>query len=229
MKKILVVAAHPDDEVLGCGGTMAKLSSEGHTVHVIIGAEGLTSRQTSRDKAALENEFDELYEAAKKANSILGVKSLEFLGFPDNRMDSLELLDIVKKIEEKLANFPADEVYTHFPSDLNIDHRMLSEAVLTATRPLPGQHVKKVFFFEVPSSTDWKFGFSHGYFSPNRFVNIEKFLTTKIKALNEYVGEMRVYPHSRSLENLENLAKFRGATVGYHAAEAFILARELVD
>lgn len=230
MKKILIVAAHPDDEVLGCGGTIAKLAKNGNEVHVILAAEGLTSRQTTREQSSLKNEFDQLYKKAKDANDALGVTSLEFLGFPDNRMDSVDLLDIVKKIETKLEFFPADEIYTHFPSDLNIDHRLLSEAVLTATRPMPGQFVKKVFFFEVPSSTDWKFGGNdQSFFTPNVFVNIELFLAQKIKALAYYQSEMRPFPHARSLENLENLAKVRGAHVGYRAAEAFILARELVD
>ena len=230
MKKILVVAAHPDDEVLGCGGTIAKLAKVGHEVHVILAAEGLTSRQIERNQVELKKEFDELYKKAKDANDILGVKSLEFLGFPDNRMDSVDLLDIVKKIEAKLENFSAEIVYTHFPSDLNVDHRLLSEAVLTATRPMPGQGVKKVFFFEVASSTDWKFGGGEqAFFSPNVFVNIESTLTLKIKALSQYQSEMRPFPHARSLENLENLAKVRGAHVGYRAAEAFILARELID
>lgn len=228
MKRILVVAAHPDDEVLGCGGTIAKLAKEGHDVHVILAAEGLTSRQVARDHVGVKNELDELYVKAKEANDTLGVKSLEFLGFPDNRMDSIDLLDIVKKIESKLESFAADEIYTHYPSDLNVDHRLLSEAVLTASRPLPGQVVKKVFFFEVPSSTDWKFG-EQSFFTPNVFVNIELFLSVKMKSLMHYQSEMRPFPHARSLENLENLAKVRGAHVGYKAAEAFILARELVD
>lgn len=230
MKKILVVAAHPDDEVLGCGATIAKLAQSGCEVHVILAAEGLTSRQQSRDQAQLKNEFDELYAKAKKANDVLGVKSLEFLGFPDNRMDSVDLLDITKKIEAKLETFAAQEIYTHFPCDLNIDHRLLSEAVLTATRPMPGQVVKKVYFFEVPSSTDWKFGGAEQtFFSPNVFVNIETTLPLKLKALSHYDSEMRPFPHARSLENLENLAKVRGAHVGYKAAEAFVLARALVD
>lgn len=230
MKKILIVAAHPDDEVLGCGATAAKLSSEGCEVHVILAAEGLTSRQDVRDSVSLQKELQELISTATNANQALGIKSVEFLGFPDNRMDSLDMLDIVKKIESKLETFQADEVFTHFPSDLNIDHRLLSEAVLTATRPLPGQKVKKVFFFEVPSSTDWNFnGATHSYFSPNVFVNVEGFLSKKIQALSFYKSEMRPFPHARSIENVENLAKYRGAHVGYRAAEAFMLARELVD
>lgn len=230
MKKILVIAAHPDDEVLGCGGTIAKLSAEGHEVHVLLAAEGLTSRLDSRDQEVLKKEFDELYSKARDANKILGVKSLEFLGFPDNRMDSLDLLEVIKKIELKLESFAADEIYTHYPNDLNIDHRILSDAVLTASRPLPGQVVKKVYFFEVSSSTDWRFG-SNGqsFFSPNVFINIELYLSVKMKALMCYSLEMRAFPHARSIENLENLARVRGALVGYCASEAFILARELID
>jgi LmbE family N-acetylglucosaminyl deacetylase len=229
MKKVLVVAAHPDDEVLGCGGTIARLAQEGCEIHVLLAAEGLTSRQSARDHSALTEEFSELYEAAKKANALLGVKSLEFLGFPDNRMDSVDLLDITKKIEAKLEFFQAEEVYTHFPSDLNVDHRLLAESVLTATRPMPGQKVKKLFFFEVVSSTDWRFSGERSLFSPNVFVNIEKTLEKKLSALEVYAGEMRPFPHARSVENVKNLAAVRGAHVGFRAAEAFMLGRELVN
>lgn len=230
MKKILIIAAHPDDEVLGCGGTIAKLSAQGAEVHVLLAAEGLTSRQEQRDPQALRAEFEKLHMTANQANELLGVKSLEFLGFPDNRMDSIDMLDVVKKIEAKMTTFKADEVYTHFPSDLNVDHRILSEAVLTATRPQPGQMVKKVFFFEVPSSTDWNYnGKPSSFFSPNTFVNIESSLSKKISALKCYDAEMRPFPHARSVENMENLARVRGASVGYKAAEAFILARALIE
>lgn len=229
-KKILIIAAHPDDEILGCGATIARLTTEGHEVHVMIMAEGLTSRQNVRNKESLKKEFDELYAMAEKANSLLGVRCLEFLGLPDNRMDSLDLLDIIKPIETKIEKFNPDDVYTHFPSDLNVDHRLLSEAVLTATRPIPGQTVKKVYFFEVPSSTDWMFGTSSTTgFTPNVFVDVEKYLSKKLEALNIYKSEMRPYPHARSIENLENLAKVRGSMVGFRAAEAFILARELIN
>ena len=227
-KSILILVAHPDDEVLGCGGTIAKMADNGSVVHVAFFADGVFSR--CGNQIAQTQDLKIRRSKAQKACDILGVKSLEFLGFPDNRMDSVDLLDIVKKIEAKLENFSAEIVYTHFPSDLNVDHRLLSEAVLTATRPMPGQGVKKVFFFEVASSTDWKFGGGEqAFFSPNVFVNIESTLTLKIKALSQYQSEMRPFPHARSLENLENLAKVRGAHVGYRAAEAFILARELID
>lgn len=228
MKKILVIAAHPDDEVLGCAGLMARAKHEGNLVHVLICAEGLTARQTQRNVNEKSDEFKALYDSANKANLILGVDSLEFLNFPDNRMDSVELLEVVKKIEQKIANFAPDEIYTHFHSDVNIDHQIVNKAVLVATRPMPGKLISKVYMFEVPSSTDWIFSGASQAFVPNVFVDITNFIEIKKESMKLYEIEMRKYPHSRSIENLINLAKVRGATVGVEAAEAFMLVREII-
>lgn len=229
MKKVMVIASHPDDEVLGCGATMARLVSEGAQVKVLIAAEGLTSRQNKRDAAELEKELKELRNVSVEANKKLGVTDVEFLALPDNRMDSMDLLDVIKVIEEKVSAFNPDTIYTHFPNDLNIDHRILSEAVITSTRPMPGIKVKEIYFFEVTSSTEWNFsGLPSKSFAPTVFVDVTKFFEKKIEALSVYKGEMREYPHARSIQNIRNQAGFRGGSVGFHAAEAFVLARKLV-
>lgn len=230
-KKILVLAAHPDDEILGCGGTIANHIKQGDQVKVVIMAEGLTSRLDRRDKKTFAKEFKELYNSAKKANQALGVTDVEILDFPDNRMDSVDMIDVVKVIEVFIKKYSPDMIYTHHFCDLNVDHQVIHQATLTAARPLPGQKIKKVLFFEIPSSTDWGFsGVATGnYFNPNVFINIEHTLKLKLKALDCYHQEMRPFPHARSVEALEALAKWRGAFSGFKAAEAFVLGRELID
>ena len=121
----LIVAAHPDDEVLGCGGSIAKWSNNGHNVNVLIMAEGATSRDKNRNRNSRKKDLSDLFKSAKKANNILGVKSLTLLDFPDNRMDSLDLLDIVKVVESHIAKLKPDVVVTHHSNDLNIDHQII--------------------------------------------------------------------------------------------------------
>ncbi|GKV64852.1 MULTISPECIES: PIG-L deacetylase family protein [unclassified Sporosarcina] len=228
MKTILVIAAHPDDEVLGCGGTMAKHSLEGDRVYTAILAEGLTSRNKKRDREHYSNEFSILHKAAQKANDILGVLKLELLDFPDNRMDSVDRLDIIKVIEELINKVKPDIIYTHHIGDVNIDHRRIHEAVMTAVRPIPGNHcVEELLFFETASSTEWITAGTAPAFTPNWYVNIEKTLSLKLKALEAYETEMRNWPHARSIIALDHLAKWRGANIGVEAAEAFMLGRKI--
>ncbi|AEG59497.1 PIG-L deacetylase family protein [Desulforamulus ruminis] len=227
-KKILVIAAHPDDEVLGCGATIAKHSMMGDAVHVAILAEGATSRgeRYSRDK--FSTELSELNQAAHNASQILGVSSLELFSFPDNRMDSLDRLDIIKKIENLIDKYKPLVVYTHHIGDVNIDHRRIHEAVVTACRPTPNHPVKTLLFFEVPSSTEWQLPGTAPKFEPNWFEDVTDSLHIKIDALKEYRCEMRPWPHARSMEAVEYLARWRGASIGVKAAEAFILGRNIL-
>jgi len=227
-KKVLVVAAHPDDEILGCGGTIAWHVSEGDEVHVLILAEGMTARSDQRKKELYVHELSALAQAAYTANNILGVRSVVLQNFPDNRMDSIDLLDIIKVIEAKIKEFSPDIVYTHHAGDVNIDHRRTHEAVIAATRPMPGVSIMKLLFFEVASSTEWQVPYSATPFTPNYFVNISQTLNLKIKALEAYASEMRDFPHPRSYQALEYLARWRGAIVGVDAAEAFFLGRAIV-
>jgi len=224
-KSILIIAAHPDDEVLGCGGTIAKHVDNGDEVNTIIIAEGLTSRRTQRNREIVKSQLSELSNAAKNAANILGVNNIEILDYPDNRMDSIDLLDIVKLIEKKIEKYRPSIIYTHHSGDVNIDHSVIHDAVITATRPIPGSFVKKIITFETASSTEWRPPDSKGIFKPNYFVTIEDQFQRKMDALNAYKCEMREWPHPRSIKSLENLAKLRGSQVGYKYAEAFCLLR----
>lgn len=225
---VLVIAAHPDDEILGCGGTMAKHVKNGDQVHSVILAEGITSRDFSRNREAHIAELSSLGKAAKRANEIVGVRSLRLLDFPDNRMDSMDRLDIVKAIEELVNLYKPDIIYTHHIGDVNIDHRRIHEAVITACRPIPGNHlVRQLLFFETASSTEWMTAASAPPFAPNWYVNISETLELKIQSLEAYNSEMRDWPHARSTTALEHLARWRGSNIGVDAAEAFILGRKI--
>lgn len=225
-KTVLVVAAHPDDEVLGCGGAIAMLVDQGVIVHVAFLADGVFSR-TPEPGAQSEEELQLRRATAQKANKILGVKSVSFGDFPDNRMDTVALLDIVKSVEVLIAKHQPDTIFTHHAGDLNIDHRRTHEAVVTACRPRPGHPVKTLLCFEIPSSTEWQVPGSAPFFAPNWFVNISETLDRKMAALNAYATELCPWPHPRSLQGIEHLARWRGAVIGVEAAEAFILGRHL--
>jgi LmbE family N-acetylglucosaminyl deacetylase len=224
---VCVFAAHPDDEVLGCGGTIVKHIQNGDSVHVIIMAEGVTSRNNAYNKDQ-EEKLKNLREVAIKANDLLGSTSLGFLNFPDNRMDSLPLLEIIKKIELVISEYKPNIVYTHHASDVNIDHQKTHEAVITACRPQPGCSVRRVMCFEVQSSTEWQPASSKLAFMPNWFNDIsDSFLEKKLIALSLYDCEMRSWPHARSIKAIEVLARWRGSCIGTSAAEAFVLARNI--
>ena len=228
MNQILVVAAHPDDEVLGCGGTIARHANSGDQVHVLVVAEGSTSRQQERDRAQVRDELSALAQAAQTAGSILGAAGVELLDLPDNRLDSLNRLDLIKRIEQCVELHQPECVYVHHACDVNVDHRRLHEAVVTACRPTPGHVVKRLLSFEVASSTEWQPPGSAPTFQPNWFVDISDQWARKREALLAYSSEMRDWPHARSLKAVEHLAHWRGAQVGVEAAEAFCLLRQLV-
>lgn len=225
--RVLVVAAHPDDEVLGCGGTIARHADAGDQVHVLIVAEGATSRLQNRDRKRVSNELSGLAQAAQTAGSILGAAGVELLDFPDNRLDSLDRLELIKTMEQHIGRHKPQVVYMHHAGDVNVDHRRLHEAVITACRPTPGQPVRRLLSFEVASSTEWQPPGSAPAFQPNWFVDISAHWGRKLKALEAYSNEMRAWPHARSIDALEHLARWRGAQVGVEAAEAFCLLRQL--
>ena len=227
-KSIFIVAAHPDDEVLGCGGTIARHADEGDQVQVLIVAEGATSRQEQRNRNEATDELSALAQAAQKVGTILGAKEVELLDLPDNRLDSLDRLDLIKQIEERIARHQPQVVYSHHAGDVNIDHRRLHEAVVTACRPTPWQPVRRLLSFEVVSSTEWQPPGSAPPFQPNWFVDIFAQWLRKREALEAYASEMRPWPHARSIQAVEHLARWRGAQVGVEAAEAFCLLRQLV-
>ena len=167
---VLVVAAHPDDEVLGCGGTIARHADSGDQVHVLIVGEGVTSRQQDCDTSNNLSELSSLHQAAQESGLILGAKSVELLNLPDNRLDSIELLDLIKLIEERIYSYRPETVYVHHAGDVNIDHRRLHEAVVTACRPVPGHVVRRLLSFEVASSSEWQPPGSAPIFQPNYFL-----------------------------------------------------------
>ena len=233
---ILVIAAHPDDEVLGMGGTITKYVKNGDNVKIIIMATGIFSRRSSDNTndsvydvnentlQKMSKQVKNLQKDAIKASKIMGVKDIEFLNFPDNEMDKKSNLEITKKIESIISKFKPDIVFTHSQHDVNIDHRIIYNATITATRPFSKFKVKEEISFEVPSSTEWYFP---SKFSPNMFIDINKELTTKIKALSAYKTEINDFPHPRSLEGIEVIAKHWGTVSGFNASEAFYIVRQL--
>lgn len=225
---ILVVAAHPDDEVLGCGGTLARFAKEGQTVHIVLFADGVTSRPQGSVGLVEQELIDARKSAAVSACQILGCSSVETLSLPDNRMDRLELLDVIKKVETYVDRYHPTVIITHHSGDVNIDHRIIHNAVITACRPQPNHFVKELLFFEVPSSTEWMPSGSRSFFEPNVFVDISDTLLVKLRAMKAYDSELRDFPHPRSIEAIKSLASWRGATAGVFAAEAFVLGRKLI-
>lgn len=224
---ILAVVAHPDDEVLGCGGTLAAWSRSGAQTHVLCLADGETSRYRDRSTPEALARITARHEVARKAADILGLSSIRFLDLPDNRLDGVDLLDVIWSIEALIREVAPDTVYTHHGGDLNLDHRIAHQAVTTACRPLPGFPVRRIYAFETPSSTDWATEAHGPGFRPNLFIDISDTLKYKIASLAAYDEEMEPFPHPRSLEGVSVMARQRGACVGVSAAEAFMLVREL--
>jgi len=217
-QKLLIVAAHPDDEILGCGGSLARLAKEGCEVYTLILGEGITSRDEKRERKKKEKDINELKNQTCKANKIIGVKDIFIYDFPDNRFDTMAILDIVKLIEKIKNKIKPDVIYTHYKGDLNIDHRITYNAVLTACRPTKKETVKEIYSFETPSSTEWRFP---NTFWPNVFIDITGFMDVKIKALKKYKSEMRNFPHPRSERSIKAIATKWGSVVGVNYAEAF--------
>jgi LmbE family N-acetylglucosaminyl deacetylase len=226
-RTVLVIAAHPDDEILGCGATMALHASKGDAVHILILGEGATSRGNSSTRHQFAGVLDKLRNAARKAAVTVGAKSVEFGNLPDNRFDSLALLDIVKIVEQAVTRLRPSIVYTHHSSDVNVDHRLTRDAVVTACRAMPGSTVETVLFFEIASSTEWQMPDLQHTFAPNWFVNVTSTAARKLQALRAYGMEMRPWPHPRSFKAVEHQLRWRGASVGVDAAEAFVLGRRI--
>lgn len=217
-KTVLVVAAHTGDEALGCAGTILKHIASGDEVHLLFMTDGVSLRAVNVGKA------DERLSAAHKASEILGVKSTKNLDFPDNQMDTLPLLNVVKQVEQMITEIQPQVIYTHHIGDLNVDHQETHKAVMTACRPQPEFCVKEIYAFEVLSSTEWQ---TPGLmpFIPNVFVDITDYIDIKRQVLEAYTEEMRLPPHSRSIENAIRHNALRGNTVGIAFAEAYQMVR----
>lgn len=219
---VLVIAAHPDDEVLGCGASLARHAHAGDSVQVAILSDGVGARG-ERDGAA-----DRRRDAAARASRLLGCQPPRHFDFPDNALDTVPLIDIVRTVEELMAELRPNVLYVHHGGDLNVDHRIAHEAAMTAARPLPGSSVRAIYAFEVLSSTGWRGSSAGEAFLPTRYIDITGFLAPKLGALEVYAEEMRSFPHARSTRAVEALHTYRGAMVGLSAAEAFVVEREIV-
>lgn len=225
----MIVVAHPDDELLGLGASMHRLiKNENIFTHVVILGEGITSRSDHRDVGLWEKELEIHRSNIKKAQQAIGYHSVETYNFPDNRFDSVALLDIVKVIEKEKDAFLPDVIFTHHGGDLNIDHQRTYQAVLTATRPMQNEIVKTILTFETPSGTEWQATCDPCYFMPNFLIEVRKEdIDAKIAGMDAYEFEKRDYPHPRSPLALEILARQRGVVVGKDYVEVFQLIRHI--
>lgn len=219
---VLVIVAHSDDETLGAGGAIARHIAAGDGVYAISMTDGVGARE---DQSAAD--IQSRCQAAAKAAEVLGFTWLKGGDFPDNAMDGVPLLSIVKVIEAAKAEINPTIIYTHSGADLNVDHRVVVQAVLTAFRPQPGERWKEIRVFEVASATDFGHADVTGKFQPNLYVDITAHWDKKHAALEAYAQEMRPAPHTRSLEGLENLARYRGNQAGLPMAETFQILRKI--
>lgn len=228
-KKIMLVVAHPDDELLGLGATMHKLIKQySCKVKVVILGEGITSRSDTRDQKLWAKELAIHKKNIHNAAKAIGYHEVKTYDFPDNRFDSVALLDIVKAVEKEKGEFKPEIIFTHHGGDTNIDHRQTYDAVITATRPMAHECVKTIITFETPSSTEWQAFNYPNYFKPNLFIEVsKKDVLAKIKGMESYEFEKRKYPHPRSPEALEIQCQRNGVIVGKEYAEAFMLIRSI--
>jgi N-acetylglucosamine malate deacetylase 1 len=219
MSNILVICAHPDDESLGLGGTLALHASQGDTVNVLMFATGQYGRDESKKGVS------ERQKQGEKAFKILGVKNSQFLNYDDQKLEIVPLTKLTKSIESAIKKWKVNIIYTHYWGDINQDHRRVYEATLIASKPRLHSTIKQVICYETPSSTDITYG-SNG-FTPNYFVDIKKFINKKNKAIIQYKKEILAFPHARSIEAINNRAKFWGSIVNLEYAEAFVKIREI--
>lgn len=219
---VLCIAAHPDDEVLGAGGTLARHAADGDDVHVCILSDGVTSRYDNPENAT--EEIEQRRDRARRACEKLGATA-SLHAFPDNQFDTVALLDIVQTIEEEIATHEPEVIYTHHYGDLNVDHELACRATVTATRPLADSIVERVLAFETLSATEWSVPSPENAFQPQEFVNVKDHLSAKIDALGVYERELREPPHPRTPETVEKNARVWGAKAGVPAAEPFEMLR----
>lgn len=224
--RILVIAAHPDDEVYGMGGTIAKLAAQGHEVHVLIVTDGCTAQYAGRPD--LPEIIEKKHREAIEANTLLGVKQVHFGTFPDMKLDTVAHVEVNRLIEETVEKVRPDTVYTHFYGDVNLDHQMVYRSTLVAVRPVPGQCVKALYAYYVPSSTEWSPQLAHTVFLPNTMADITGFEAQKEQALLAYQTEARAYPHPRSAQYVRETDRARGLQWGMGSSEAFMLLRKIM-
>lgn len=234
---ILVICAHPDDETIGMGGTLKKLTKS-HKIKVVFLSEGITARRksgyvnspqydiTHEEMQKMKKEIEVRKKHARKALKILGVQKVRFLDLPNQELDQIPLLKIIKEIEKEIVETKSSLIFTHHHNDLNLDHRVAYEATITAARPVPGSKVSTIISFEIPAATDWRKPYK---FNPNLYIDISSQLSAKINALKAYEYEFRKPPHPRSKEMTEAVAKRWGSLSGYKASEAFEIVMSRLD
>tara|TARA_B110000238_G_C16060792_1_gene410381 strand:+ start:544 stop:1254 length:711 start_codon:yes stop_codon:yes gene_type:complete len=229
-KRILIVVAHPDDELLGLGASMNLLINKYNSnCHVVILGEGITSRGDKRDSVDWNKELEIHKQNIIQAQKSIGYQSVKTYDFPDNRFDTVALLDIIKVVEKEKNKFNPDFIFTHHGGDVNIDHQKTFQAVMTACRPMSTEICKNIFTFETPSGTEWIASTDPNKFIPNFFISVSKEnILSKIKGMESYEFEKRKYPHPRSPEALEIQAKRWGISVGVEYAEAFCIVRTII-
>lgn len=225
MKKVLVIAAHPDDEVLGMGGSIAKLTKEGNEVNVLIVTDGSSSQY--RDSADLQKIIDDKKKETWACAQVMGVKNVYYGEQPDMRLDTTPHIQINQVIEYAIDQLQPDVVYTHFWGDVNMDHQNVYKSTLVAVRPVMGQVVKELYCYRVPSSTEWTPNKADTMFMPNVFVDITEVAEQKYEAFSKYSTEIRNYPHPRSVQYLRETDKAAGLRVGLLCAEEFVLLRKI--
>ncbi|MCP4721127.1 MAG: PIG-L family deacetylase [Desulfobacteraceae bacterium] len=214
---VLALVAHGDDEVIGCGGVLAKHAQQGDNVYLIVVADGVSSRE--------KNDKKQRDQSLSRSCDILGIQLLHQFDFKDNQLDRYPLLELVKAVEQQTMGLQFDSVYTHSKKDLNIDHRVVNDIALTVFRPLPDKAVRAIYAFETLSATHW-YG-PDSVFNPQRFVDVERYWDKKMQALDAYHMELREFPHARSKQAVTVLAQFRGCLAGMEKAEAFEVLRIL--
>lgn len=223
-ERIAVIAAHPDDDVLGCGGTISKYAKSGQEIKTLFFTNGVGSRFKNSSKKEIEFS-DSRMEDMVRSHSIMGVANYKSLTLPDNQLDTIPLLNLVREIEEFLIAFSPTIILTHTIKDLNIDHQRISAAVITACRPITYLTAHTILFFEVPSSTNWQLDSAQPAFDPRFYVDISETMETKISAMKSYANEIQEFPHPRSEIHLRALAQVRGAACGMEFAEGFEIGR----
>lgn len=224
MKRILVIAAHPDDEILGMGGTIAKYVSKGDEVALLIVTDGSTSQY--KDDPGLDEIIENKKKETEKAAQIIGISHIYYGNLPDMKLDVTPHTEVNRVIEDVVDNFKPSVVYTHFEGDINKDHQCVYQSTMVACRPVSGQTVQEVYSYSVPSSTEWNPQNTKNIFTPNIFIDINgEFADKKYAAMGAYHTELREYPHPRSIETLKIFDKAVGLQVGLECAESFVSHR----
>lgn len=218
--RVAVVGAHPDDEVLGAGATLARHARAGDEVHALVVADGAGSRYPDEMMGTLEKD-------ARRAAETIGFTSLRLQALPDQRLDTVPFIELTQLIESALDEIDPHVIYTHFPDDVNADHGLVARATWTACRPYYRPGLRRFAVFETPSSTEWAWPMNDTSLQPNHFVDVTGTLDIKIAAMECYETELRDYPHPRSTRALRERAAFWGSQVGRLAAEPFRILRDL--